>query len=197
MTAASHTMTGVEYWYEKYRYHLTNMGLKLGYRNEEIDDLIHQFFLGLLEKKVDLSTIGNPLAFLSVAFRRRLIDHYRLSRKAHFVNAEKLEEVLTEPSVQERLEQLQSNKELVDKIRDAYNKLPLRCRKVIHLKFYEGLSTEQIAEQTGLSKRSVYNNLFEAVKLLRIELNKTPSSLNVAVLLGLLPIAAISDANLF
>jgi RNA polymerase sigma-70 factor (ECF subfamily) len=58
---------------------------------------------------------------------------------------------------------------------------------VIDLKFYKGLSTEQIAAQTGLSKRTVYNNMFEGVKLLRAELNKVSPSIHLASLLSLLP----------
>ncbi len=184
MNTATNTVQNVEYWYGSFRDQFVNMGLKLGYRHEEINDIINQFFLGLLEKKLDLSVINNPQAYLSVAFKRKLIDHYRNSRQTQFVDTAMLEDKLAEPSVQETLEQLQSDKELIRKVRIAYKKLPQRCQKVIYLKFYEGLNTEQIAEQTGLTKRTVYNNLFEGVKLLRSELNREYPSVRVAALLS-------------
>jgi RNA polymerase sigma-70 factor (ECF subfamily) len=45
---------------------------------------------------------------------------------------------------------------LINQIGQAYKKLPNRRQKLICLKFYQGLTTEQIAEQTGLCKRTVY-----------------------------------------
>ena len=82
----------------------------------------------------------------------------------------------------------QSNEELIAKIKNAYNTLPARCRKVIHLKFYEGLTTDQIAERTGWNVRTVYNNLYEGIKALRAELNRTDPRLKFAAVFSILPI---------
>lgn len=195
MNTAFNTSSRVEYWYEPCRQQFFAMGVKLGYGNHETDDIISQFFLSLLEKNIDLSGISNPKAYLAVAFKRKLIDYYRKTHPGQFVDTGKLEEELAEPSIQDTLEQLQSNKELIQKIRAAYKKIPLRCQKVIYLKFYKGLTTDQIAEQTGLSKRSVYNNLFEGVKLLRSELKREYPSVQIAAFLSALPL--IPTANFF
>jgi RNA polymerase sigma-70 factor (ECF subfamily) len=163
------------------------MGLRLGYRQEELSDIISQFFLDLLEKNIDPRTINNPQAYLSIAFRRKLVDHHRSSIKNRFVDAGKILEEYSEPSMQDTLEQVQANAELINQIRRAYKTLPNRCQKVIYLKFYKGITTEQIAEQTGLSKRTVYNNLFEGVKLLRSELNQQRPGFQFAAMLSVLP----------
>jgi hypothetical protein len=34
----------IQYWYESFRSHFINMGLRLGYRQEELSDIISQFF---------------------------------------------------------------------------------------------------------------------------------------------------------
>lgn len=188
MIAVSTTYQHIQNWYESFRIHFMNMGLKLGYKEDEINDFINQFYLDLLEKNVNFNSIINPRAYLSIAFKRKLIDHYRKNRKSRFINAEDIINEIEIPSVQETLEQVQANTELIEKIRQAYQKLPARCQKVIDLKFYQGLSTEQIAAQTGLSKRTVYNNMFEGVKLLRAELNKTSPSIHLAALLCSLPL---------
>jgi RNA polymerase sigma factor (sigma-70 family) len=187
MDAAINTSHHVQYWYESFRSHFMAMGLRLGYRKEEISDLISQLFLDLLEKNIDPKTIQNPQAWLSTAFRRKLIDHYRRSPKNRFVDAGQILEEYSVPSVQDILEQVQSNAELVVQIRKAYKKLPNRCQKVIYLKFYKGLTTEQIADQTGLNKRTVYNNLFEGIKLLRKELNQQFPGFQFAAMLTMLP----------
>ena len=182
----------VQNWYESFRGHFINIGLRSGYTKEELSDIISQFFLDLLEKNIDPHTIDNPQAYLSTAFRRKLIDHYRSAKKKSLIDFAVSPQEHSEPSVQDKLELLQSNIELIDRVRTAYNKLPNRCRKVIDMKFYKGLSTEQIARQTGLSKRSVYNNLFEGVKLLRYELNQQLPGVQFAALLSLLPLVTVA-----
>jgi RNA polymerase sigma-70 factor (ECF subfamily) len=89
--------------------------------------------------------------------------------------------------VLDNLVRLQSNEELLASIRAAFNRLPARCQNVIHLKYYEGLSTEQIAERTGLNTRSVYNNLYEGIKALREELRNSNPRLKFAAIFSLLP----------
>jgi RNA polymerase sigma-70 factor (ECF subfamily) len=192
MDAAVNIPHPVQYWYEAFRSQFMAMGLRLGYRKEEVSDIISQFFLDLLEKNIDPHTIDNPQAYLSTAFRRKLIDHYRSSSKTSFVDITIIPEDYTEPSVQQVLEQVQTNTELISQIRKAYKKLPDRCQKVIYLKFYQGLTTEQIAEQTGLSKRTVYNNLFEGIKLLRVDLNQQFPGVQFAALLTYLPLLGTS-----
>ena len=188
MIVASTTYQQIQNWYESFRIHFMNMGLKLGYEEDEINDFINQFYLDLLEKNVNSKDIVNPRAYLSVAFKRKLIDHYRKNGKSQLISAEDIINEIQIPSIQETMEQVQANTELIAKIREAYKKLPARCQKVMDLKFYKGLSAEQIAAQTGLSKRTVYNNMFEGVKLLRTELNKVSPSIHLAALLSLLPL---------
>lgn len=171
-------------WYETFQSIFMNMGLRLGYRQDEIKDIINQFFLDLLEKEIDPSSIQNPQAYLSTAFRRKLIDHYRKCSKSRLVAEKTDDENHVEGSIQETIEQIETNAELVNAIRMAYEKLPARCRKVIDLKYYQGLSTEQIVFQTGLSKRSVYNNLYEGIKLLREELNYAAPDIHFPALLS-------------
>lgn len=188
MITATSTYQQIQNWYEAFRIHLIKMGLKLGYREDEINDLIHQFYLDLLEKNVNTLSISNPGAYLSVAFKRKLIDYHRKHGKSTLINADDMIDEMQIPSIQETLEQVQTNAELIAKIRAAYQKLPPRCQKVIDLKFYKGFNTQQIAAQTGLSERTVYNNMFEGIKLLRIELNKTSPAMHLAALLSLLPL---------
>lgn len=175
-------------WYETFQYTFMCMGLKFGYRQDEIKDMINQFFLDLLEKKIDPASIQNPQAYLSTAFRRKLIDHYRKNSKNRISALKIDDEDYAGASIQDILEQTEANTELINAIRAAYKKLPTRCRKVIDLKYYQGLSTEQIVLQTGLTKRSVYNNLFEGIKLLREEFNHVAPGIHIAAFLSLLAV---------
>jgi len=148
---------------------------------------VQQFFLELLQKNLEPADIQHPKAYLTRAFGRKLIDDYRRTKQQQQKTA-LTEDTAYEPSVLENLVRIQSNEELIASIRAAFKRLPARCQNVIQLKYYEGLSTEQIAERTGLSTRSVYNNLYEGIKTLREELKDSHPRLKFAAIFSLLPV---------
>ncbi|WP_343306072.1 sigma-70 family RNA polymerase sigma factor [Chitinophaga niabensis] len=176
----------VDSWYAKFHAHLIYIATRWGYGEEESRDQVQQFFLELLQKNLEPADIQHPKAYLTRAFGRKLIDDYRRSKQQQ-PKAELTENTAYEPSVLENLVRLQSNEELLASIRAAFKRLPARCQNVIHLKYYEGLTTEQIAERTGLNTRSVYNNLYEGIKALREELRNSNPRLKFAAIFSLLP----------
>lgn len=127
-------------------------------------------FLDLIDQGIQAQAIINPKAYLSTTFRRKLIDIIRKNNKTREVHDFLMREEDYELGVEDIIVEQQQKAEMVKKIKDLYEKLPARCKKVIFHKFYEGLTTIEIAEKTGLSQRSVYNNLFEGLKLLRADL---------------------------
>lgn len=194
MNLAKEKFSHIHRWYEENRASLVRMAVMLGHQKDEADDFVNQFFLDLLEKNIDPDLVTNPQAFLSTAFRRKLIDHYRRSKakaKMYVVGGE-INDRLSEPSAQEAIEQTNDNTELVNQIRKAFLKLPDRCQKVMYLKFYKGLSTEQIALQTGLTKRSVYNNLFEGIKILRAGMSQLAPGIQYAAIISVFPLLILN-----
>ncbi|MFT3704278.1 MAG: sigma-70 family RNA polymerase sigma factor [Agriterribacter sp.] len=150
--------------------HLIHIGLRFGWNREDLKDIINQMFLDMIDQGIQVNSIINPKAYLSTTFRRKLIDIVRSNNRKKEAQDFLMQEEEYESGTDEIIEQEQQKREMVKKIKAIYDKLPPRCKKVIFLKFYEGLTTDQIAEKTGLSSRSVYNNLFEALKLLRADL---------------------------
>jgi hypothetical protein len=82
----------------------------MGCNKKDLGDIISQFILDLLEKNIAHHTIRNPQAYLSTAFRRKLIDHYRKVRikknsfdslEASQINAGKMtkKDILTDLSI--------------------------------------------------------------------------------------------------
>lgn len=157
-------------WYKAFQDDLILVGRRAGYAGDELKDLLHQFFLNLMEKNIDFSGITNPRSYLQTAFKRRLIDHYRSEKR--YLRHHSMYVVQDEypPSVQELLEKVQINAALMEKVRNVCNKLPSTCRTVILLKYGEGLSNDEIVQRTSLSRRTIYNSLFKAIKQLRKEL---------------------------
>ncbi|MFT3948739.1 MAG: sigma-70 family RNA polymerase sigma factor [Agriterribacter sp.] len=190
--SAENINTLIAGWYEAFQGDLLLVGRRLGYTGEELNDLLHQFFLTLMEKNIDFSGIANPRSYLQTAFKRRLIDHYRSEKR--YLRHHSMYVVPDEyqPSVQESLEKIQTNSALIEKVRNVCNKLPATCRTVILLKYGEGLSNEEIEQRTGLSRRTIYNSLFKGIKILRREL-ADPNAPHLFTLIPLLLSLFVND----
>jgi len=174
-------MQTIDTWYCTYKGKLLAIACQKGYSYEEAKDIVQQFFLDLLQKET--GDVKNPEAFLLTAFKRRLIDLYRANHRPLVSDS-----CAVPPSALEIIEELETNRELVNRLEDAYKRLPARYRRVIYLKYYQGLTTEQIAETTGFTCQTVYNNLSKGIRQLRLNLeNKKSLSKFAGIFLFLFP----------
>lgn len=158
----------IDSWYTAFRAKLQAIACHFGYSVQEAEDIVHQFFLDLLQKSIP-DAIQNPEAWLVTAFKRRLIDlHRSQQRKGNYLEIESF----NLPSTQEIIEKLETDAALINHIASAYKKLPARFRRVIYMKYYQGYSTEKIVALTGLTPQTVYNNLSKGIQHLRQHLKK-------------------------
>lgn len=61
-------------------------------------------------------------------------------------------------------------KELEEKLRDAMNALPRQCRTIFQMSRFDGLKYQEIADQLGISVKTVENQMGKALKQLRVKL---------------------------
>ena len=61
-------------------------------------------------------------------------------------------------------------KELEEKLRVAMNALPQQCRTIFQLSRFEGLKYQEIADQLGISVKTVENQMGKALQRMRIKL---------------------------
>ena len=69
-------------------------------------------------------------------------------------------------------EELMIVSELEQKIRNAIDDLPMERRKIFILSRYDGLSYAEIAEELGISIKTVENQMGKALKTLREDLSE-------------------------
>lgn len=62
------------------------------------------------------------------------------------------------------------NEELIENLHRAINKLPDRCRDTFMLSRFHGLSHREIADQLGISTKTVENQITKALKVLKHEM---------------------------
>ena len=167
--------------YNEHSARLLNMACSFGYDMETAKDLVQQFFLEMIQKKLT-DNILNPEGYITTAFKRKLIDQYRSDKK--MLARIEPEFIDLAPSPQQVLEKLEDHKVLIDKLATAYKKLPARCRRVIYMKYYLDHSVREISNITGLSEQNIYNNLSKGIKELRKTLDSSANRARFASLLS-------------
>ncbi|MBZ4189067.1 RNA polymerase sigma factor [Niabella beijingensis] len=174
----------IDSWYIDFKAKLQAIACHFGYAAQEAEDIVHQFFLDLLQKQLT-DEIKNPEAYVVTAFKRKLIDLHRTQQRKGNLQAIESFHI---PSTQEIIEKLETDEALIQHIAAAYKKLPARLRRVIYMKYYQGYSTEKIVELTGFTHQTVYNNLSKGIQQLRQNLQKDNILAKLAsVLLSFVP----------
>jgi RNA polymerase sigma-70 factor (ECF subfamily) len=156
--------------YTNYYHPLLFIGLKHTPDAGLVKDVIQQQFLYFWEMRSSLRVARNVRSYIIISFLRRLTNDWVKSRKTIRLEvawSKKEEEDFFETSAEEKLIE-RNNTELVSKSLAAIiNALPARQRELIILKFYEGLGYEDIVLKTGLTRRTVYNKIHEALTKIR------------------------------
>jgi RNA polymerase sigma factor (sigma-70 family) len=151
--------------YTKYYHTLLFIGLKQIHDSDLVKDVIQQQFLYLWEKRNALMPAKNVRSYIIISFLRRLTSDWIKARRT--VNLEvawsKKEEEGFETSWEETLILKDDHEAISKNLMAVINALPARQRELILLKFYEGLSYDDITQKTGLTHRTVYNKIHEAL----------------------------------
>ena len=132
------------------------------------EDIVHDVFLKLWDKQVFLLPDDDLKRILFVAVRNACIDHLRRS------NME--QEILDRRAVQLKLEELDyfessdelfMRKDLLELLMKKVTELPERSQEIFRLSYLKGMKAAEIAEQLGLSVRTVENQLYRSLLYLR------------------------------
>jgi RNA polymerase sigma factor (sigma-70 family) len=157
--------------YNDLYFHLVRFGLKQVGDDELVKDCITQLFLKIWDGRQKLSAVTQVKSYLFSSLRNLLLDHYqqqnRLSDALH-----QMAQVdgSRELSYEEIIIQTQQDDELKQRIKRAFAQLSPKQLELVRLKFFEGLSYEQLALRSAQSVKTAYNTIYEAVKILRKEL---------------------------
>lgn len=159
--------------YKKYYHCLFFVGLKEMKDAQLIKDTIHQLFLYLWEKRETIQVARDTKNYLITSFLRKLSTDWKKSIKTGGLQV--VWNNMTEdsqPNPEEKLVNKDQQNHLFKLLTDRINELPNRQKELIVLKFYEGLDYEEIVQKTGLSHRTVYNKIHEALKKLKSNIVK-------------------------
>lgn len=132
------------------------------------EEMVQQVFYKLWERKEEVKVHTSIKAYLYRAVYNESVNylkHYTVKSR-HQTYAMQQQSNHYERGAGEKL----AGKELEQQIRQALNELPEQCRTIFQLSRYEELRYKEIAQQLGLSIKTVESQMGKALKLLRIKL---------------------------
>ena len=138
-----------------------------------IEDCIQDLFIELWQNRTQLGETDSVKFYLFKALKRKLVKRLVNHRKyvnGSFESEEYDFEVVLSPEFDLISRQVsQGQKEQMIK---ALNSLTKRQKEAITLKFYDGLSYQEVAELLAMSVRATYNLIYRAIEVLRSQLDK-------------------------
>ena len=134
---------------------------------DDAEEIVQTVFVTIWEKRLTLEIIQSLKSYLY-----RAVHNHCLNRLKH----NKIKEVhqeyvgyLGEQHYEAVTEVIERN-ELEIKIKEAIEKLPEQCKIIFKLSRFEELKYQEIANQMGLSIKTIENQIGKALKIMRIEL---------------------------
>jgi len=148
---------------------LLSYGVQLSNSIDTAKDAINDVFLQLWEQQAKLKPVKNVKAYLFACIRRRIF-HSPYSDRRLLLTEESYENA--ETSHEEALIAMQQSEETRKKVQAALEKLTARQKELIYLKYFKNMDYREIEQTTGISVKTAYNTIYNAVKLLAEELRK-------------------------
>ena len=160
--------------YNNYYGPLNNYGYKFTSNSKLIEDAIHDLFVRLW---ITRSNLGDPASvknYLYKSLRNTLIRKIKTEEKYTGIDTEDYPSGF-EVSYNSQADLAIEEKEFSGKVKNIINSLPPRQKEIINLRFYEGLSYDEIADIMGIGINSAYKLLYKALENLQQTLG--PSAL--------------------
>ncbi|GJM29167.1 MAG: DNA-directed RNA polymerase sigma-70 factor [Cyclobacteriaceae bacterium] len=160
------TESGFKDLYEQYYTDLHRTAYRIVGNAEAAEDIVHEIFLKIWEKRNDLK-ISVDLSFY---LKRSAINGaLNYLKKNPVIGAlEQIEEIPADSFINYAEDDMRQK--VTAKLNKAIDTLPPKCRLIFSLSRFEGMSNQEIANYTGVTKKTVENQLNKAFYRLRKDL---------------------------
>jgi RNA polymerase sigma-70 factor (ECF subfamily) len=154
------------FMYEKYARVLYNYGYKIAQNRQLTEDCLQDLFLTILETRERLGYTDSIKFYLMRSLRREIVrklngNHHMLDGAEHEVDFQV--EFQYEPTWLDS----QISRERSEAVLRELNQLPARQKEALFLKFFDGLSYDEIAGIMGIETTSAYKVIYKAIASLQ------------------------------
>ena len=156
--------------YEQLYADLLSYGVQLSRSNEIAKDAINDVFVDIWDNRLKLKPVENVRAYMFACIRRKIAHSAIIQRKISSLPDWQRVNVQIDLSHEEILMAMQRSDEIRRSVQRALEKLTDRQRELIQMKYFKGLDYRQIESETGISMKTAYNTIYNAMKILAYEL---------------------------
>ena len=126
----------------------------------EAEDVVQETFVSLWDKREQLEMIKSVKSYLYTAVRNNCLTRIRDAKPTTPLDKLHADELLSEEEQVERAE-------MEARIWKMIDELPERRREIFLMAKRDGMSYKEIAEETGLTVKTIENHVFRAMQSLR------------------------------
>lgn len=148
---------------------LYSYGTKMSMDPELVEGSIQDLFLYLLSKRDQITTPDNIRFYLLKAFKRILFEK---ARKEKVYSSGKERDYFDLSVEMDETGEMQLKEKKLELIESLVNELDARNKEILFLKFYSGLSYEEIAGIVGIKASSVKKLVYRIISSFRNVLQK-------------------------
>jgi RNA polymerase sigma-70 factor (family 1) len=135
--------------------------------DEQAEEVVQNVFCRIWEKRDQLKPDGSLKSYLYRAVHNESLNylkHQQVKASFQVLYADGLGQADDDTSRKVMVNELET------RIRQAMSELPQQCRTIFQLSRFEQLKYQQIADEMGLSIKTIENQMGKALKLMRTKL---------------------------
>ncbi len=142
---------------------LCNLAYRHLYSEAESEDVVQEVFANFWQKRKELNVNTSLKNYLYSAVKNKCIEKIRRKKiEDRYISEQMMRETDTEEE-KDDFEKLI----LIDKVNKSIEKLPKKCKEVFKMSKIEGLTYNEIAEELGISVKTVEGQMRRAFILIR------------------------------
>lgn len=149
---------------------LFQFGMRLSNNSTIVEDSIQDLFLKFCESPDIVNNINSPENYLKLSLKRAILKKSSNSQNSVELSSNLIG--ISVPSYEEKLINSQTTVQNSLAIKKCLNQLTYSQRTIITMRFYKSMDYEAISERLCISKRTVYNQVHDAMKKLRSALKE-------------------------
>ena len=154
--------------FEKLADDLLSFGATLTPDSELVKDCVQDIFFRMYQNRAQMSAVDNIKVYLLVALKNALNNTFKkhqVYRK--FADTYHVEEEPIEEPEEERIIEQEYEMAMQNTTAKYLSALTERQRKIIHYRYMDGLTLEEISKLLNINYHSVANNIQRALKKMR------------------------------
>ena len=144
---------------------LTKFSFSFVHSKEAATEIVDELFVQLWIKRADIMKINDLRVYLYTATKNASLNY--ISKKAKQIEVEPYENLQVQMTDVVSPEQIMITKEMLQKIKEAVDTLPPRCKLIFKFVREDGLSYSEVAEILGLSIKTIDAQMVIAVSRIR------------------------------